>query len=186
MSKKLLYLAGILLTIIVGTVLFWYYYCECGGNSRQKDTETAGASLVPDQQTVEQVVPAADSSAAIDWQAVKDQINDDPPTLTFEPYQTEGSLSQEGTSRIREIIEYLDDNPDGALLVTGHTDISGSRSLNMELSQGRADYLKNLLVQQGVEEERITTSYMGPDDPVADNSTAEGRAINRRAVVIIK
>lgn len=185
MSKKFLYLASILLTIIVGTVLFWYYYCDCGGKSRDMETTAVETSMVPDEQTLEPVAPEPDSSA-IDWQAVRDQINEDPPTLIFEAYQTEASLSHDGANKFGEIVDYLDNNPDGSLLVTGHTDISGSRSLNMELSQGRAEFLKSLLVQHGIAEESITTDSKGPDDPVADNSSPEGRAKNRRAVVIIK
>jgi outer membrane protein OmpA-like peptidoglycan-associated protein len=148
--------------------------------------ETAAVeTIVPDEQAAEPVAPEPDSSA-VDWQVVRDQINEDPPTLIFEAYQTEASLSHDGADKFGVIMDYLDNNPDGSLLVTGHTDISGSRSLNMELSQGRAEFLKSLLVQHGIEEEKITTTYKGPDDPIADNSSPEGRAINRRAVVIIK
>lgn len=181
MSKKILYVASILLTIIVGTVLFWYFVCDCGSKSRKMEDADADTSIVPNEQVAEPIAPAS-----IDWQAVKDQINDNPPTLQFEPYKIESTLSHDGANAFEEIIGYLDNNPDGILLVTGHTDISGPRSLNMKLSKGRAEFLEGLMVQHGVDSDKISTTFKGPDDPVADNNSPEGRAINRRADVIIK
>ncbi len=186
MSKKFLFVASILLTIIVGGVLFWYFCCDCGGKSRDKETVAADTSIVPDEQIAEPLAPVPDSSAAIDWLAVRDQINSNAPTLYFEPYQTESTLNHDGTIKLEEIIDYLENNPEEGLLVTGHADISGPRSLNIELSQKRAVFLEGVLVQHGIEADKITTTFKGPDDPVADNSTIEGRVKNRRAVVIIK
>ena len=181
MSKKFLFVASILLTIIVGTVLFWYYCCDCGGKSGDKETVAADTSIVPDEQIVEPPAPVE-----IDWQAVRNQVNSDPPTLNFEAYQTESSLNHQGSVRLQEIIDYIENNPDGGIEVTGHADISGPRSLNIKLSQQRADFLEDVLVQHGIDAAKITTGSKGPDDPIADNSTAEGRAKNRRADVVIK
>lgn len=186
MSKKFLFVASILLTLIVGAVLFWYYCCDCGGKSRDKETVAADTSIVPDEQIAEPLAPVPDSSKAIDWQAVRDQINSNAPTLYFEPYQTESTLDHDGTIKLEEIIDYLENIPDGGLLVTGHADISGPRSLNIKLSRERAIFFESVLVAHGIEADKITTTSKGPDDPIADNSTAEGRVKNRRAIVIIK
>lgn len=64
--------------------------------------------------------------------------------------------------------------------ITGHTDDIGTREKNSELSQQRADSVKAYLVSQGVAAERIDTRGAGPDEPIADNKTAEGRQLNRR------
>lgn len=64
--------------------------------------------------------------------------------------------------------------------ITGHTDDIGSREKNSELSQQRADSVKAYLVSQGIAAERIDTRGAGPDEPIADNKTAEGRQLNRR------
>ncbi len=164
------------MTIIVGTVLFWYYYCDCGGKSR--DMETAVVA--------EPIAPTPDPAPSVDWQAIKDQLNDNPPTPIFEPYQTERTLGQEDIDKVDEIKDYLKNNPDGSLLVIGHTDISGPRALNMKLSQQRAEFVKSHLVQNGIDTDKIISSYKGPDEPAHDNRTFEGRAKNRRAVVLIK
>lgn len=64
--------------------------------------------------------------------------------------------------------------------VIGHTDNAGSRAGNLSLSQARAEAVKAYVVSQGIAGELIAVSGEGPDRPVADNRTAEGRARNRR------
>ena len=70
--------------------------------------------------------------------------------------------------------------------VVGHTDSTGSYSYNMELPQRRAQSVADYLLAQGVDPSRLSTRGMGPDQPVASNATAEGRAQNRRVEVILR
>jgi outer membrane protein OmpA-like peptidoglycan-associated protein len=71
------------------------------------------------------------------------------------------------------------------LNVVGHTDSTGSRDLNMRLSAQRADAVAAQLIGQGVSGSRITTTGVGPDQPVATNSTAAGKAQNRRVTITL-
>jgi len=64
--------------------------------------------------------------------------------------------------------------------VIGHTDNAGSRAGNLSLSQARAEAVKAYVVGRGVRAETVAVSGEGPDRPVADNRTPEGRARNRR------
>jgi OOP family OmpA-OmpF porin len=64
--------------------------------------------------------------------------------------------------------------------VIGHTDNAGSRAGNLSLSQARAQAVKDYVASRGIDAELISVSGEGPDRPVADNRTAEGRARNRR------
>lgn len=64
--------------------------------------------------------------------------------------------------------------------VIGHTDNAGSRAGNLSLSQARAEAVKAYIVGKGIPAETIAVSGEGPDRPVADNRTAEGKARNRR------
>ncbi len=64
--------------------------------------------------------------------------------------------------------------------VIGHTDNAGSRAGNLSLSQARAEAVKNHVLERGIPADLISVSGEGPDRPVADNATAEGRARNRR------
>jgi OOP family OmpA-OmpF porin len=64
--------------------------------------------------------------------------------------------------------------------VIGHTDNAGSRAGNLSLSQARAEAVKAYIVGKGIAADTIAVSGEGPDRPVADNRTAEGKARNRR------
>jgi outer membrane protein OmpA-like peptidoglycan-associated protein len=70
--------------------------------------------------------------------------------------------------------------------VAGHTDNAGNYNGNVSLSQKRADAVRSYLVSQGVTGSRLTAKGYGPDKPVADNSTANGRARNRRVEMVLK
>ena len=69
--------------------------------------------------------------------------------------------------------------------VEGHTDITGSAETNRVLSLARANSVRDYLAAQGVEAERISVVGLGPDQPVADNATSQGRARNRRVEIIL-
>ena len=71
------------------------------------------------------------------------------------------------------------------LAIEGHTDNIGSDEGNMKLSQQRADAVRDFLVQQGLTADAVTAVGMGKGDPVADNSTNEGRQKNRRVEIIV-
>jgi outer membrane protein OmpA-like peptidoglycan-associated protein len=64
--------------------------------------------------------------------------------------------------------------------IGGHTDDVGDEAANLQLSEGRAASVKNYLIEQGVDENRITTTGYGESKPVASNDADEGRAKNRR------
>jgi len=72
------------------------------------------------------------------------------------------------------------------ILVEGHTDSQGSDGSNQTLSQGRADAVRNYIVQRGYPSDRIKAQGRGEGSPVADNGNAEGRANNRRVEIIIE
>lgn len=67
-----------------------------------------------------------------------------------------------------------------SLKLAGHTDITGSRELNLRLSKERAESVKAYLVSQGANASRIEATGYGPDQPIATNKTAAGRQQNRR------
>ncbi len=67
--------------------------------------------------------------------------------------------------------------------VVGYTDSTGGDSINLPLSQARADSVANYLIFQGISSTRITAFGRGAQDPIASNSTAEGRALNRRVEI---
>lgn len=70
--------------------------------------------------------------------------------------------------------------------VAGHTDSTGSMAYNMELSQRRANSVAQYLESQGVDANRVYAEGYGPHYPIADNSTPQGRAQNRRVEIALK
>ena len=70
--------------------------------------------------------------------------------------------------------------------IVGHTDSTGNHAYNMGLSQRRAQSVANYLMAQGVDASRLSTRGAGPDQPVASNATADGRAQNRRVEVTLR
>ena len=70
--------------------------------------------------------------------------------------------------------------------ITGHTDSQGSDAINNPLSKDRADAVRDYLVAQGVPATRISTAGRGEHQPIADNTTAEGRAKNRRVEIFLR
>ena len=70
-------------------------------------------------------------------------------------------------------------------VVEGYTDSKGSPSSNVDLSQRRAEAVRRYLVSRGCPTDHLVARGMGPDRPVADNASGEGRANNRRVEIVI-
>ena len=79
----------------------------------------------------------------------------------------------------------LAQSPETDIAIYGHTDNTGSRAVNQKLSEERAQAVANYLIGQKVDPVRITTRGLAYDSPIADNSTEEGRAQNRRVEILI-
>jgi outer membrane protein OmpA-like peptidoglycan-associated protein len=74
----------------------------------------------------------------------------------------------------------LNQSPTWKLGISGHTDNTGSEAFNERLSLNRAQSVKDFLITKGVTQDRIATTGHGSTKPIADNTTADGRALNRR------
>ena len=83
-------------------------------------------------------------------------------------------------SGVQGLLKSMLTNPNQRIEVRGYTDNNGHPDYNRELSLRRANSVKNYLVKSGIEESRIQTAGFGQENPIADNSTYEGRRLNRR------
>jgi OOP family OmpA-OmpF porin len=89
-------------------------------------------------------------------------------------------LTVNAKTLLDQVADALLARPDIKVEIDGHTDSKGSDAYNQNLSQRRAESVKQYLVGRGIDAGRMTTQGFGESKPVADNSTAEGRELNRR------
>lgn len=80
---------------------------------------------------------------------------------------------------------YFEKNSTDKILITGHTDNTGTKKTNLFVGKNRAEFLKSKLIEKGIDKDRIQTASKGQANPIADNNTESGRKQNRRAVITI-
>lgn len=108
-------------------------------------------------------------------------------TLYLEFEISKADLTEQGINDLGKIADLAQQYSDAEIVLEGHTDSTGSVAFNEQLSTDRAEAVKNALADHhGVSEDRMETVGYGPHEPIADNSTAEGRQENRRVEVILR
>jgi outer membrane protein OmpA-like peptidoglycan-associated protein len=90
------------------------------------------------------------------------------------------------TTNLDKLVAFLNAYPNREVLIEGYTDNIGGDDYNLDLSQRRADAVKSYLVHRGISSQRLSATGRGKSDPVADNSSADGRQQNRRVNVTIE
>ena len=95
------------------------------------------------------------------------------------------ALSTDAQLKLAKLSGIIQAHPGLNLAVEGYTDTTGAADFNMKLSQQRADTVRQFLIAQGLSADTITSKGLGEADPIADNSTAAGRKLNRRVEIIV-
>jgi outer membrane protein OmpA-like peptidoglycan-associated protein len=103
--------------------------------------------------------------------------------VLFERGQTE--LQPDARENLADVVELLQTEPDKRIRIEGHTDSTGPASINLRISQQRADAVGNELISMGIDADRVQAIGMGEDFPIATNETDQGRRRNRRVDVIL-
>ncbi len=107
--------------------------------------------------------------------------------LHFETGQSKIDLNAEERQEIADIAKYLDKVDGATCLITGHTDNTGDSANNLVLGQNRANSVKEYLIKNAaIPENKIIATSKGETEPIADNTTEEGKAKNRRTIITIK
>ena len=96
------------------------------------------------------------------------------------------ALTAAGRRELDKVVTYLNENSQVKVMLTGHTDNTGSDQANQRLSLARAEAARQYLVSRGIDASRITVSGQGESQPAEDNGTAAGRAANRRVEVMVQ
>ncbi|HDM8222487.1 TPA: OmpA family protein [Vibrio campbellii] len=95
------------------------------------------------------------------------------------------TLTDSVSERLDNFVNFLNEYPQAQVEVTGYTDSSGPAAYNQKLSERRAQAVADYLIAAGIDADRFTVKGMGEENPVADNSTHEGREKNRRVEVVV-
>ncbi|CDF81104.1 OmpA/MotB family protein [Formosa agariphila KMM 3901] len=170
------------------------YYVSKGISSQQIDTfGTLQDSMIPDQDSVYygpenysiSTRDESDNSHLDALQLIKDEIEANPLVMYFDTAKASISLSAEQREKVAKISRYLDKVEGATTTIVGHTDNTGNADSNVVLGQERADFAKSYFIRNHIPESKITTLSKGQTEPIADNDTEDGRAKNRRTIVIL-
>jgi outer membrane protein OmpA-like peptidoglycan-associated protein len=165
---------GIFVFLIWSSFSTWYYVCHI--NDFCNGPETSPPVSTEEAQTQTDSTMVADTAPEEEILAVPENL-----IIHFAFDRSDFKPSDLTARFVSECKEYLDEEPDAHLLVTGHTDAIGTDSYNQALGMRRAESVKIYLTGQGLPAELIETVSMGERAPVAENTSPEGRAENRRA-----
>jgi len=97
---------------------------------------------------------------------------------------SKATINGESMGTINEIVKLMNKYPDLKFRIEGHTDSDGDDSFNHDLSEKRAVAINSLLVEHGIDSERLESKGWGESKPVSENRTPEGKANNRRVEFI--
>ncbi|PKO73685.1 MAG: flagellar motor protein MotB [Betaproteobacteria bacterium HGW-Betaproteobacteria-17] len=169
--------------------------------ARQAELEAARQQALIAQQAAEQKAAALEAARA---QAERDQAmiaQQEQQLRELDAKQTDrgmvitlgdvlfsvnkAELSPGGVRNVQKLADFLNQYPQRKVLIEGHTDSTGRRSINQPLSERRADAVRTALVGMGISSDRIQTRGYADTYPVASNNTAAGRQLNRRVEIIL-
>ena len=162
--------------------------------ARADANAAAAAAVIATQQAADERVAA--SQARADAEIARAQLADLQAketqrglvvTLGDVLFETDRAELKPGAARsLDQLAEALRNDSRATMSIEGHTDSTGSRNYNIDLSLRRAESVQSYLVSHGISPTRITVRGMGPDFPVADNTSMSGRLQNRRVEVIVQ
>ncbi len=106
-------------------------------------------------------------------------------TLKINFQSSKAIILKNSHAEIDKFVEFLKENDNYEIIIFGHTDNSGDKEKNKQLSKDRAKAVMEALIGRGIKLTRLTAIGMGSKNPIVDNATPEGRAENRRITIEI-
>jgi outer membrane protein OmpA-like peptidoglycan-associated protein len=149
-----------------------YFASNRSSAGKQDDIYTFLIQQEKPQPVVVEVVPEVIPVV----EPVKPKFNLKNVTFAFD----KSSIDSLQKTYLNELAQVLKERTDVIVIISGHTDNTGSATYNNTLSRKRAESVRNYLVKQGIPKARFKIEYMGLTTPIAPNETREGRALNRR------
>jgi len=152
--------------------------------TREQLATEKSAREAADQRSREALQHLAAANAA----AVKQEARGTVITLSGNVLFASGrsALLPGAQNSLDQVAEALKSSEQSKILIEGHTDSKGSDASNMALSKSRAEAVQAYLTARGIPMERTSAVGLGPSRPVADNTSPEGRANNRRVEIVVQ
>jgi outer membrane protein OmpA-like peptidoglycan-associated protein len=191
MKHPVPFLIATLFAFILGTSMLRNKTCPCGVPASDVSMTTTAKAATGVAMAVNYAEPkAVETTVATTAPAVNDErvhaieqrLRAKEIVLYFDYNQPTTSLTDTQRKELEDIQYYIAQSPNSSLKVVGHTDSRGKESYNERLSSSRAKFVADYLSGSGTTA-KFNTEGKGENAPVATNSTAKGRAKNRRVVV---
>lgn len=162
---------------------------QCPGTAANSDVDDKGCMIVRDSDAdgildANDKCPNTKAGTAVDTSGCELTADIRLDDINFKT----GTAELDGKSQniLNSIAGILKANTHLSFEVAGHTDSTGNYDFNVQLSEKRAQSVRQYLVDQGVNADRLTAKGYGPDQPVATNETRAGRSENRRVELDLK
>ncbi|NGX15299.1 OmpA family protein [Wenzhouxiangella sp. XN24] len=154
---------------------------QCPGTPRGVTVDAAGCPVDTDGDGVADYLdqcPGTPAGTRVDSRGcpITSVINLEGVTFAFNSSEITG----DDRGILNEAVSILERYPDVRVEIAGHTDSVGNATYNMNLSERRAQSVVDFLVDRGIDRDRMTARGYGQNEPIADNATEAGRAMNRR------
>jgi outer membrane protein OmpA-like peptidoglycan-associated protein len=157
--------------------------------ARQKNAELTVTNATAERDKIRLEARTAEADAAKrQLEELNAQKNERGLTLTLGDvlFRTgKARLEPGGMRSVEKLADFLNQHQDYSVMIEGHTDNVGSRDNNQDLSERRADAVQTALIDMNIDSARISTRGYADAFPIASNSTAAGRQMNRRVEIII-
>ncbi len=169
-----------LLLFALSSIVFSSQSCKSTKKTTTNSTQDSDDDGVADDADVCPDIAGAPSNGGCPevTDEVQNTLNNFAKTILFDSGASK--IKEESISVLQSILATLKDYPNEKFVIEGHTDSSGSQAVNQRLSEERANAVKAYLTTNGIDGNRLSAKGYGETKPVADNTTNEGKAKNRR------
>lgn len=127
------------------------------------------------------IVEKGEVEQEITANAILKELNEAGKVILYINFDSgKSTIKKESLPIVEQIIEMMIQVPDINISIEGHTDSDGNNESNLKLSEARAKAVVDEIVNEGIDKTRVSSAGFGEEKPIADNSTEEGKAKNRR------